>query len=106
MIQEPDMNKPPKRPLTPAYIIFYILFWPDTWRILVGLLLALMFTPLILPADMAAAGRAMLYVMVTAIQLFHQWAGNGANLILFKIAFWIITAVNELPSIGQRIVTV
>jgi hypothetical protein len=61
------MNKPVKRPLTPAYVIFYILFWPDTWRILIGLLMALMFTPHILPADMAMTGRAMLYVMVAAI---------------------------------------
>ena len=61
------MKSPSKRPLTPAYIIFYVLFWPDTWRILIGLLLALVFTPQILPADMAAAGRAMLYVMVAAI---------------------------------------
>ena len=61
------MNKRTKRPLTPAYVIFYILFWPDTWRILFGLLIALLFTPYILPADMAVAGRAMLYVMVAAI---------------------------------------
>jgi hypothetical protein len=80
------MNKPPKRPLTPAYIIFYILFWPDTWRILVGLLLALMFTPLILPADMAAAGRAMLYVMVTAI----GWSLSS------KPANWITTQLKKI----------
>ena len=61
------MNNQKKRPLTPAYVVFYILFWPDTWRILVGLLTAMLFTPHILPEDMGTAGRAMLYVMVAAI---------------------------------------
>ena len=73
------MNKPSKRPLTPAYAFFYILFWPDTWRILTGLLLALLFTPLILPADLSVAGRAMLYLMVAAI----GWALSN------KPAVWI-----------------
>ena len=62
-----------KRPLTPAYILFYILFWPDTWRLLAGLLLALLFTPLILPEDLGTAGHAMLYVMVAAM----GWAMSG-----------------------------
>lgn len=61
------MSKPAKRPLTPAYVIFYILFWPDTWRLLAGLLLSLVFTPRIMPADLSTGGRAMLYVMVAAI---------------------------------------
>ena len=80
------MNKPSKRPLTPAYIIFYILFWPDTWRILVGLLLALVFAPFILPADISAAGRAMLYVMVAAI----GWSLSG------KPANWITTQLKKV----------
>jgi len=80
------MIKIPKRPLTPAYIIFYILFWPDTWRILVGLVLSLVFTPLILPADMAVAGRTMLYVMVAAI----GWSLSS------KPANWITTQLKKM----------
>lgn len=80
------MNKPIKRRLTPAYIIFYILFWPDTWRILIGLLAAVLFTPHILPADMATAGRAMLYVMVTVI----GWALSN------KPAVWITTQLKKM----------
>ena len=80
------MNKPIKRRLTPAYIIFYILFWPDTWRILIGLLAAVLFTPHILTADMATAGRAMLYVMVTAI----GWALSN------KPAVWITTQLKKM----------
>ena len=80
------MNKPIKRPLTPAYIIFYILFWPDTWRLLLGLLAALLFTPHILPVDMAVAGCALLYVMVAAI----GWALSN------KPAVWITTQLKKL----------
>ncbi len=80
------MNRPDKRPLTPAYIIFYILFWPDTWRMLTGLLLSLLFTPHILPADMGMPGRAMLYVMVAAI----GWALSG------RPAGWITGRLKKL----------
>ena len=80
------MNNPVKRPLTPAYIIFYILFWPDTWRVLIGLLAAVLFTPHILPADMALAGRAMLYVMVAAI----GWS------LSHKPAVWITTQLKKM----------
>ena len=80
------MNKPPKRPLTPAYFVFYILFWPDTWRILIGLVAALLFTPYILPADLAAAGRAMLYVMVAAI----GWSLSS------KPAVWITSQLKRM----------
>ena len=75
-----------KRPLTPAYILFYILFWPDTWRILTGLVLSLWFTPHILPADLGTVGRAMLYVMVAAI----GWAMSS------KPAGWITGKLKSL----------
>jgi hypothetical protein len=80
------MNKPAKRPLTPAYVIFIILFWPDTWRILTGLLLSLVFTPRILPADLSTAGRGMLYVMVAAI----GWA------LAAKPAAWITGQLKKM----------
>ena len=75
-----------KRPLTLAYAIFYILFWPDTWRILAGLLLALLFTPHILPADLGTGGSAMLYVMVAAI----GWALSN------KPAVWITARLKRI----------
>ena len=80
------MHKPDRRPLTPAYVIFYILFWPDTWRILTGVLMALLVTPYILPADLGLGGRVMLYVMVAAI----GWALSG------KPAGWITTTLKRL----------
>ena len=80
------MGKNDKRPLTPAYVIFYILFWPDTWRLLTGVLLTLLFTPHILPADLSMGGRAMLYVMVAAI----GWALSN------KPAGWITAQLKKL----------
>lgn len=80
------MNRPVKRPLTPAYVIFFILFWPDTWRILTGVLMALLITPYILPADLGLGGSAMLYVMIAAI----GWALSG------RPAGWITTKLKWL----------
>lgn len=57
----------PKRPITPTYIAFYILFFPDTWRILAGVLLAVALAPKIAPADLEPAGRVMLHVMLAGI---------------------------------------
>lgn len=56
-----------KRPITPTYIVFYLLFFPDTWRILAGIVVAVLLVPKIAPADLAPAGRAMLHVMVAGI---------------------------------------
>ncbi len=82
------MNRPGKRPLTPAYVVFYILFSPDTWRVLAGVALALLFTPYILPPDLSQGGRVMLYIMITAIgwalsaKPAHWMAGQLKKLIL------------------------
>jgi len=57
----------PKRPITPGYIIFYILFWPDTWRILIGVLAAVLLVPRIINGDMTVFAMAMLHVMVAGI---------------------------------------
>ena len=61
------MNDNRKRPFTPTYIAFFILFSPDTWRILAGVLLALVFTPYIMPPDLSTAAGAMLHLMVATI---------------------------------------
>ena len=57
----------PKRPITPTYIAFYILFFPDTWRILAGAGLSVLLVPQIDAPNLSPAGRAMLYVMVSGI---------------------------------------
>jgi len=56
-----------KRPITPSYILFYILFLPDSWRILIGFIAAWFLTPFIITPDMRISARLMLYVMTATI---------------------------------------
>jgi hypothetical protein len=56
-----------KRQRTPAYIIFYILFLPDTWQILMGTAAAYFLVPVILPEQMALPSRVVLYLMTATI---------------------------------------
>ena len=56
-----------KRKLTPAYLFFYLLFWPDTWRIAFGVVAAGLLTPRILPADRVLFEAAMVFVMLACI---------------------------------------
>jgi len=57
-----------KRPITPAYVIFYILFSPDTWRILIGIILAgFLVSPITRSQEFGPAGKTMLWVMLVAI---------------------------------------
>jgi hypothetical protein len=56
-----------KRPLSPGYIFFYILFLPDTWQIIIGIIAASLLSPTLRPADMGTAGGVVLFVMVAAI---------------------------------------
>ncbi|NNG01707.1 MAG: hypothetical protein HKM93_20140 [Desulfobacteraceae bacterium] len=56
-----------KRPLSPVYILFYILFWPDTWRFLMGAVVAVLLVPHILKPEMNIVQATMLHVMVACI---------------------------------------
>ena len=85
------MNKRTRRPVTPAYVIFYVLFSTDTWRILIGVILAVIFTPRVLTADLHTAGRVMVYVMVATI----GWALSG------KPARWITAALKKALTGGR-----
>ena len=62
-----------KRPVTPAYVIFYILFSPDTWRIVMGIIFAVLLVPHIVKPDMTMPARGVLYIMVATI----GYAGSG-----------------------------
>lgn len=66
-----------KRKLTPAYIFFYILFSPDTWKILMGIIVAYFLAPVITSPDTGDGGKAMLYVMIAAIG--YSVSGIPAN---------------------------
>jgi hypothetical protein len=79
------VTKGSKRPFTPTYLVFFILFAPDTWRIVGGFLAAILFTPHIVQPDMTLVKRTMLYVMVAAI----GWAICG------KPAQWITAGLKK-----------
>ena len=57
----------PKRPLTPTYILFYLLFWPDTWRIAIGLAVALIFAPHLSKTDSSPIETGMIAIMLAVI---------------------------------------
>lgn len=56
-----------KRPITPSYIVFYILFLPDTWRILIGILFSAFLTPLAVTPEMGVAAKVLICVMMATI---------------------------------------
>ncbi len=56
-----------KRPITPAYVLFYILFLPDTWQVLIGVLVAIFVAPVVLSPEMATSAQVMVYIMLATI---------------------------------------
>ena len=56
-----------KRPRTISYYIFYALFLPDTWQIVIGVIAAYLLAPLAIPQGAGLFGRVMLYVMIATI---------------------------------------
>ncbi len=56
-----------KRPITPGYVFFYILFLPDTWQILIGVLAAVFVAPTVLSSEMETPARVMVYLMLATI---------------------------------------
>ncbi len=56
-----------KKYLTPGYVFFYILFWPDTWRILIGFAAACLLAPRFVYPDLGTLGTGMIYIMLASI---------------------------------------
>lgn len=57
-----------QHPLTPAYALFYLLFSPDTWRIVMGIGLALFLEPRISAGrSLGPAERVVLWIMLACI---------------------------------------
>jgi hypothetical protein len=75
----------PEKPKSLTYFFFYILFHPDPYRILFGFLAAILLAPQIVPPDLSAAGRAMIYVMIATI----VWALSA------RPAAWITGALKK-----------
>jgi hypothetical protein len=75
-----------KRALTPGYILFYILFWPDTWRILIGIALACFLAPPITPPDKGVFVAGLIFVMVATIGYsVAVWPAKGITKALKKL---------------------
>ena len=56
-----------KRPLTLGYVLFYILFLPDSWQILIGVIAAYILAPKAITPEMGLFGSILLYIMVATI---------------------------------------
>jgi hypothetical protein len=56
-----------KRTITPAYVFFYILFWPDTWRMAIGLAAAVLVAPLLLSAEQGWGSVLLIHLMIACI---------------------------------------
>ena len=56
-----------KRPITPTYIIFYILFLPDTWQIAIGIVASCLVAPEVMPQGYGLGAQFLLYVMLAVI---------------------------------------
>ncbi|MFO7860529.1 MAG: hypothetical protein R6U41_04815 [Desulfosalsimonas sp.] len=77
-----------KRPVTPTYVIFYILFLPDSWRILMGIGLGALLGPHLIKPGMDTAGRAMMFVMLAVIG--YAVSGVPAKWITTGLKKWIL----------------
>ena len=56
------------RKLTPGYVFFYLIFSADTWRVLCGIIVALLLTPqLAAGRDLDRGASLMLGLMLVAI---------------------------------------
>lgn len=56
-----------KRSLSVSYLLFYILFWPDTYRIVFGIVGAVLLAPLMLDPSASVANSAMVHTMLAVI---------------------------------------
>jgi hypothetical protein len=82
----PHDPAPKKKRLTPAYLFFYFLFSEDTWRIAIGVALAVISAPYLLPLDHTGVGRYVMFITAFVI----GWA-------LSKVpSQWIIRQLKQL----------
>ena len=75
----------PDKPKSISYYFFFFLFHPDSYRILIGFLAAVLLVPQIVTPDLSTAGRVMLYVMVACM----------GYAIAAKPAVWITSALKK-----------
>ena len=75
-----------KRPRTFSYYLFYALFLPDTWQILIGVAASYILVPLAMPPGTGFFGRGMLYIMIATIgYAISRWPARGICRIIKKM---------------------
>lgn len=77
-----------RRTVTPAYIIFYILFLPDSWRILIGIAAAALLDHFVTGPDTDAIGRTIIFVML--VSTGYAASGIPGRFIAGKMKKWIL----------------
>lgn len=56
-----------KRSRSIGYVIFYLLFWTETWRVAAGAVLAVLLGPRVVPPEMNRVAAAMVWIMLATI---------------------------------------
>ncbi len=78
----------PREKLTPLYVLFYVLFSPDTYRVLAGIVCGAVLMPKLLPQETTVLGKYVLFLMLFCI----GWAASGVP------ARWIAGRLQSLVS--------
>jgi uncharacterized membrane protein len=69
-----------------SYYIFYALFLPDTWQIIIGIVASYLLTPLTLSQGSGLFGRVMLYIMIATIgYTASRFPARGISRIIKKL---------------------
>jgi hypothetical protein len=71
-----------RRPITPVYVLFYIMFLPDAWQALFGVIGSCLISPQIIPADFNPGGKIMAFFMIATIiyaaaRPVGKWVSNS-----------------------------
>ena len=82
----PNDSKPSNKRLTPIHILSHILFSEDTWRVAMGIALAVVSAPMLRPFDYTGIGRYVMFVTAVIV----GWAISKAP------SQWIVRQIKLL----------
>ena len=63
----PNGSPPKKKRLTLTHIVFHILLSEDTWRVAIGIVLAIVSAPFLRPFDHTGIGRYVMFVTAVVV---------------------------------------
>jgi len=82
----PNDSRSPKKRLTPTTIVFHILFSADTWRVAIGITLAVVSAPLLRPLDHTGIGRYVMFITAVVV----GWAVSKSP------SQWIVRQIKQM----------